>query len=165
MLFMGDEWGSRTPFPFFCDFKGDLAEAVRKGRRKEFASAYEKFGDEIPDPLDESTFELAVLDWKSRDSASGQQRLRLVRELLGLRKQYIIPRFASARFGNAAADDNGLLTAHWWMGDGAKLHLEANLSNNATVRELPPSGGVSIWGGNATGVVAPWSVHVRLGDA
>ena len=40
LMFMGDEWGAREPFPFFCDFKGDLAEAVRNGRRKEFAEAY-----------------------------------------------------------------------------------------------------------------------------
>jgi len=29
MLFMGEEWGSKAPFPFFCDFKGDLAQAGR----------------------------------------------------------------------------------------------------------------------------------------
>ena len=51
MLFMGEEWGSKTPFPFFCDFQGDLADAVRKGRRSEFAWAYAKYGDEVPDPL------------------------------------------------------------------------------------------------------------------
>ncbi len=55
MLFMGEEWGSKAPFPFFCDFHGDLADAVRRGRRKEFACAYAKYGDEIPDPLDHST--------------------------------------------------------------------------------------------------------------
>ncbi|MGA7998746.1 MAG: malto-oligosyltrehalose trehalohydrolase, partial [Bradyrhizobium sp.] len=52
MLFMGEEWGSTRPFPFFCDFQGDLAEAVRKGRQKEFAGAYAKHGNEVPDPLD-----------------------------------------------------------------------------------------------------------------
>ena len=52
MLFMGEEWGSKAPFPFFCDFKGDLAEAVRNGRRKEFAGAYAEHGDDVPDPLD-----------------------------------------------------------------------------------------------------------------
>ena len=51
MLFMGQEWGSRTPFPFFCGFEGALADAVREGRRKEFAWAYAKYGEEIPDPL------------------------------------------------------------------------------------------------------------------
>ena len=52
MLFMGEEWGSKAPFPFFCDFGGDLADAVRKGRRVEFAWAYEEYGDEVPDALD-----------------------------------------------------------------------------------------------------------------
>ena len=52
MLFMGEEWGSKAPFPFFCDFEGDLADAVRKGRRREFAGAYAEYGDEVPDPLD-----------------------------------------------------------------------------------------------------------------
>src|SRR5258707_50815 len=30
LMFMGEEWGSTTPFPFFCDFHGALADAVRK---------------------------------------------------------------------------------------------------------------------------------------
>ena len=38
MLFMGEEWGSNQPFPFFCDFEGELGEKVVEGRRKEFAS-------------------------------------------------------------------------------------------------------------------------------
>ena len=46
MLFMGEEWGSRTPFPFFCGFEGDLAEAVRKGRRREYDWAYANYRDE-----------------------------------------------------------------------------------------------------------------------
>ena len=54
MLFMGEEWGSKVPFPFFCDFKGGLAEAVRKGRRNEYAWAYATYGDDVPDPLSEA---------------------------------------------------------------------------------------------------------------
>src|SRR5262249_128090 len=33
LMFMGEEWGSIRPFPFFCDFRGELAQAVRQGRR------------------------------------------------------------------------------------------------------------------------------------
>ena len=73
MLFMGEEWGSKAPFPFFCDFKGDLAEAVRQGRRREYAWAYAKYGDEVPDPLEQSTFQSAVLDWDARNDAGGTQ--------------------------------------------------------------------------------------------
>jgi 1,4-alpha-glucan branching enzyme len=44
MIFMGEEWGAQQPFPFFCDFDGDLAEAVREGRREEFAR-FPEFAD------------------------------------------------------------------------------------------------------------------------
>ena len=59
----------RQPFPFFCDFSGELAEAVSKGRREEF-SRFPEFAD----PADaakhsrsmaESTFLAAKLDWRS----------------------------------------------------------------------------------------------------
>ena len=36
LLFMGEEWGETRPFAFFTDFDGDLADAVREGRRREF---------------------------------------------------------------------------------------------------------------------------------
>jgi maltooligosyltrehalose trehalohydrolase len=44
MIFMGEEWGARSPFLFFCDFKGKLGEAVRKGRLEEF-SRFPEFAD------------------------------------------------------------------------------------------------------------------------
>jgi malto-oligosyltrehalose trehalohydrolase len=163
MLFQGEEWGSKVPFPFFCDFEGDLANAVRNGRKKEFASAYEKYGDEIPDPLHESSFQAAFVDWDNRNNASGRKRLALVRELLALRKQHIMPRLAGARFGKAEATGEGLLTATWKMGDGTRLHLMANLSDE-TVTPAQPISGMKIWGNTDTGVGTPWSVEWRIGD-
>ena len=65
LLFMGEEWGATEPFPFFCDFAGELAEAVRQGRRREFAQAYAAHGGEIPDPLARETRDAAVLDWNA----------------------------------------------------------------------------------------------------
>ncbi len=73
MLFMGEEWGSKAPFPFFCDFGGDLADAVRKGRRVELAWAYAEYGDEVPDALDPSTRDSAVLDWNERDAPAAHE--------------------------------------------------------------------------------------------
>ena len=56
MLFMGEEWASARPFQFFCDFEGELAQAVRDGRRREFAKfpafADPDVRDRIPDPND-----------------------------------------------------------------------------------------------------------------
>jgi maltooligosyltrehalose trehalohydrolase len=162
MLFMGEEWGSKAPFPFFCDFHGELAAAVRQGRHKEFAGAYAKYGDDVPDPLDRATFQSAVLDWDVRQVAPGQARLALVRELLAIRRQQIVPRLAGAAFGDAHAADNGFLTAHWRMGDAATLHLLANLSDQAIAHQAAGTG-TKIWGGEIGASLRPWSVFWHIG--
>jgi malto-oligosyltrehalose trehalohydrolase len=160
MLFMGEEWGSKVPFPFFCDFKGGLAEAVRKGRRDEYAWAYEKFGGDVPDPLSEATFRSAILDWENA-SGAGRERLMLVRELLALRRRHVTPRLAGARFDEAHAADGGLLNASWYLGDGARLSLLANLSDR-TIPGLPDKNlGTPIWG-TPRDAMTPWSVLWRL---
>jgi maltooligosyltrehalose trehalohydrolase len=163
LLFMGDEWGSKRPFPFFCDFQGDLAEAVRKGRRAEFKDAYAQLGDDIPDPLDDETFQSAILDWYRSDSTSGQAWLSHVRGLLSVRAKEIAPRLSEAAF--ISADWHGsVLTASWWVAK-ASLNLIANLT--ATPAERPQ--GVSpirpIWGGTVPETLPPWSVYWDIGEA
>src|SRR5262249_6220937 len=101
LLFMGEEWDARTPFPFFCDFPEPLASAVRKGRREEFEAACAGLGDAIPDPLADETFRSAVLDWNARSSPTGRRQLNLVRELFAVRQQEVTPHVTSLRFGEA----------------------------------------------------------------
>jgi malto-oligosyltrehalose trehalohydrolase len=163
MLFMGEEWGSPAPFPFFCNFQGDLAEAVRSGRRREFAGAYAKYGDGIPDPLDEATFRSAVLDWNARDLPKAHQRLTLVRDLLSIRRREIVPRLVGAQFGDASVEGDGLLSAYWRMGDGTSLQLWANLSNQGINFQTKITG-TKIWGGDLSDVISPWAVHWRIGQ-
>jgi 1,4-alpha-glucan branching enzyme len=160
LLFMGEEWGSEKPFPFFCDFHGDLAEAVRKGRREEFKSAYAQMGDDIPDPLAEETFRSAVLDWDMRAAPEGQKRLTLVRELLTTRRKEIVPRLAGARFG-AAECDGPLLKANWRLGDGSQLFLLANLSDQP--QPADPHKAQPIWGGPIPHMLPAWSVFWGIG--
>lgn len=159
MLFQGEEWGSKVPFPFFCDFQGDLANAVRNGRKKEFASAYEKYGDDIPDPLDAATFENAKIDWEMRDGA-GRRRWAMVRDLLRMRKQHILPRSVGARFGKVA-HSNGLLIANWIMSDDSLLVLRANLSDKPVT--APAASGTLIWGRQGD-ALAPWAIQWWIGD-
>ena len=162
MLFMGEEWGSKAPFPFFCDFGGDLADAVRKGRRAEYAWAYAEFGDEVPDALDPSTRDSAVLNWNERDAPAARKRLTLVRDLLKVRRREIVPRLAGTAFGEAHAA-NRLLTVHWRMGDGATLRLLANLSDQAISHAPGLPAGTLIWGSELGDSVPPWTVLWRIG--
>jgi len=161
LLFMGEEWGSGRAFPFFCDFKGDLAEAVRKGRRAEFKAAYASMGDEIPDPLAEETFRSAILDWEARRTSAGQRRLALVRDLLLTRRKTVVPRLKGAAFGSAHWDDR-VLTADWRLGDGSRLLLLANLFDASARRSRTPAG-TPIWGGPPGEALPPWSVLWSLG--
>lgn len=85
MLFMGEEYGERRPFPFFCDFgDAELRAAVNRGRQSEFAA----FGwdDNLPDACSRQTFEAAKLTW-SCPADSAEARLRqLYRDLLTIRR-------------------------------------------------------------------------------
>jgi maltooligosyltrehalose trehalohydrolase len=160
---MGEEWGSTQPFPFFCDFHGALADAVRKGRREEFRSAYAELSDEVPDPLDEATFRSAVLDWDARMTLDGCKRLALVRDLLTTRQREIVPRLAGAKFG-AAQCEQGILTANWVLAHGKTLRMLANIADNGTelprnFRPLRP-----IWGGDPPAKLPPWSVFWSIGE-
>jgi maltooligosyltrehalose trehalohydrolase len=162
LLFMGEEWGSKRPFPFFCDFHGELADAVRKGRREEFKAAYAELGDEIPDPLDEDTFRSAVLDWNARETPAGRARLSLVRDLLLARQREIVPRLAGAAFGSARWEGD-LLIVDWPLGDGHTLRLRANLSDDAARRPDAWPVARPIWGGAPPETLPAWSVFWSMG--
>ncbi|MBX9709866.1 MAG: malto-oligosyltrehalose trehalohydrolase [Xanthobacteraceae bacterium] len=157
MMFMGEEWGSTTPFPFFCDFTGELADAVRQGRRREFETAHNAFGGDVPDPLDASTFELAKLDWTESTSTRGRERLALVRHLLSIRRTDIVPVLAQAAFDHAGVQSNGYLTATWKLGDGTLL-LQANLSSKAIASHSPATANNRLIFGEAGDDLKPWGV-------
>jgi malto-oligosyltrehalose trehalohydrolase len=164
LLFMGEEWGSMKPFPFFCDFQGNLAEAVRQGRRREFREAYATMGDEIPDPLLKETFDSAVLDWSGPATPAGRSRLALVRDLLTVRRREIAPHLSTATFRTARYEHNAL-SVDWQLVEGRSLMLLANLSNESTHPAPPLRLGRPIWGGATGSTLPPWSVLWSIGEA
>jgi malto-oligosyltrehalose trehalohydrolase len=165
LMFMGEEWGARRPFPFFCDFQGELADAVRRGRLAEFAAFAEAQGkDAIPDPLAEATFRSAVLDWAERDAEPFASRLALVRRLLQARRRYVIPWLANRGSASAHADANGGVLRVDWRSEGAgTLSLLANLAAQPAANARPSPAAAWIWGGAPAIRLPPWSVHCWLG--
>ncbi len=142
MLFMGEEWGSRTPFYFFCDFQGDLATAVRDGRRREFAK-FPAFHDpasreRIPDPTARTTFEASRLDWKETSREAESRRLQRAKSLLAVRQREIVPRIGRSTGEDARYEvcDRRALHVVWHLDDGARLSVIANLSERP-ISHLP----------------------------
>lgn len=87
MLFMGEEYAEKNPFQYFVSHgDSDLAEAVRKGRSREFSSF--KWGGDVPDPQAETTFEQCKLSWNFQADKKQETMLKLYRFLIYLRKQH-----------------------------------------------------------------------------
>ncbi len=154
LLFMGEEWGCKQPFLYFCDFAGELGAAVRSGRREEFAR-FAAFADpkaraRIPDPLAEQTFKRSVLRWKESRSSEGRDWLAHYKSLLAVRKEQIAPR----RFGPGRYRMLGerALEVSWEGG----LTLLANCGERSVEVETLPAG-TCFWGsGDKT--LEPWTL-------
>jgi malto-oligosyltrehalose trehalohydrolase len=139
LVFMGEETGSETPFQFFTDHHGALADAVREGRRREFAS-FAAFSDParreaIPDPNAPQTFERSR---PAPDAARGSKRMELYRRLLEVRHKHIVPRLNAAKAVDAKAVGALAVVAQWQLGN-VVLTLATNLGPES--RPLDPRGG------------------------
>jgi 1,4-alpha-glucan branching enzyme/maltooligosyltrehalose trehalohydrolase len=135
MLFMGEEFGATSPFRFFCDFSGELGEAVTQGRRREFAR-FARFADReirssIPDPNAEETFLASKLDWGELEDTAQAGWLAYYRRLLELRREMITPRLRGMEgySGKAEVFAPSALQVQWRLGDGSTLQLLANFSD------------------------------------
>jgi maltooligosyltrehalose trehalohydrolase len=130
LLFMGEEEMSRTPFQFFTDYTGDLAKAVRDGRRREFAGFKGFDGKEIPDPNAVATFENS----RFRPKPESED---FHRKLLLLRMTLIVPRLPNTRTIEATAIGPAAVRASWRMGDGGVLTILVNLGRDPCGTALP----------------------------
>jgi maltooligosyltrehalose trehalohydrolase len=164
MIFMGEEWGAMQPFPFFCNFTGELADAVRRGRREEFARFPEfqdpGHRDRIPDPLALSTFTSAKLDWTGIDFS----HLAHYRALIAARRQHVVPLLPDiACAGSYICRGDEAVEVRWQAG-ARVLALATNLSSDRV--EFPASQGRTIWNeGDTNDGLGPWSVRWTLETA
>jgi len=165
MIFMGEEWGAAQPFPFFCDFEPELADAVRNGRRAEFAK-FPEFQDpeqreRIPDPTAAETYLSAKLRWEEAGQGIHAQWRDWYRRLLAVRHAEIIPRLSGIGGHSGRYEILGDLAVrvHWSLVDGVELVLTANLKAAPLTGIDPPQGRV-LWseGSAENGAPAPWSV-------
>lgn len=170
LLFMGQEWGCRQPFPYFCDFDADMAAQVSAGRRNEFAR-FPAFRDpqarlSIPDPADERTFTSAILDWSALHTPAHAACLDRYRRLLGLRHRELTPHLAGEHAGRGRWRRLGerALLADWILADGACLRVYANLGETTlTGLDLPTtqclySTHPAAAGGADAAALPPWCV-------
>jgi maltooligosyltrehalose trehalohydrolase len=174
LLFMGEEFAATTPFLYFCDFGGGLAEAVTEGRRNEFAR-FRKFSSpqartQIPDPNAEKTFVQSKLDWGTVSCNCHARWLTFCSELLLIRRRIIVPLLS--RIGkpqiNFCEKQRPALSVSWALDDGRRLALIANLSCESVAlpgknaSSLIYASGRSSSGNSEQAFMPPWCVVWRL---
>ena len=132
MLFMGEEVGATQPFLYFTShLTQELADAVRNGRRQEFAR-FAAFSDpaqreRIPDPNAEDTFQQSI---PQADPAVAQSWREWIASLLAIRRTHIVPRLEGAASIGTEIIGPASVKARWRMGDGKVLMLTINLGTS-----------------------------------
>ncbi|WP_244618837.1 malto-oligosyltrehalose trehalohydrolase [Rhizobium sp. 18065] len=148
LLFMGDCYKATTPFHYFADYEGDVADAIRENR----AQQAENFGGyplgisaaDIPDPNAEATFLRSKLDWSNARTEEGNEWSSWLQRLISVRREQIQPHLGRAAGYSAtvlAAPDQCVFID--WTLDKIVLQLRLNLSNAAVV--LGKGLGTCIW--------------------
>ena len=167
MLFMGEEWGASTPFPFFCDYHGDLAEAVRKGRCEQLARLDPApTRDELkraPDPQADSTLRSAQMDWHELMQPVHAEWFEWYKRLIKVRSEAVVPLLSGLSQSCASTEviGPGAFTIRWTLRGGAKLELATNLCKVST-SGFPSACGEVIWQENlqqSEGEFGPWAVR------
>lgn len=114
LLFMGDEFAETAPFLYFVSH-GDkeLIEAVRKGRKEEFA-AFQREG-EPPDPESEETFLRSKITWDNRNRGASNRLLLFYRSCISLRKTSpALKNLNNQQCKVIASDNQAFMVCHRW---------------------------------------------------
>jgi maltooligosyltrehalose trehalohydrolase len=170
LLFMGEEWGSRTPFLFFSDVDPAFAEDIRKSRKENFGPFVlpEKADLPIPDPMAAASFTGSKLDWGELERDEHVRWLELYRELIALRRREIVPLLTGVgpRSGTFDLLNGGAFRVRWQLADGNVLTLLANLGD-IPVRDIPLPAGRRLWddGQVREAMLGPWSTYWALESA
>ncbi|MTH46034.1 malto-oligosyltrehalose trehalohydrolase [Intestinirhabdus alba] len=148
LLFMGEEYGETAPFFFFTDFHGELAQAVREGRAKEFSGHAGHGEEDVPDPNAPDTFNRSKLDWKKLQSEEGKAFLAFTRELLLKRRKHIVPLLADApgECGRVLQTAPGLVAVSWRFPKGT-LSLAFNIGDTEVPLPEMPGRTLFAWPG------------------
>jgi maltooligosyltrehalose trehalohydrolase len=123
LLFMGDEYGETAPFQYFVSHSDErLIEAVRKGRREEFASF--KWSGEPPDPQAEETFKRSKLNHRLKQETGHRTLLEYHKELIRLRKTLPALRSLSKeKMDVVSFEEECVLVVRRWSGNNEVLAI------------------------------------------
>lgn len=134
LLFQGQEFAASTPFQYFADYEGELAEKVAEGRLKFLAqfpsAATEAMARVFPPPCHPDTFAAAKLNLTER--RRNQHTLRLHGDLLRLRREDSTLS-GEHEVEGAVLSENAFAIRYWGDGGQDDRLLVVNLGTGFTL--------------------------------
>jgi len=130
LLFMGEEYGEEAPFLYFVSHTDpNLVEAVRAGRKREFAHFH--LEGEYVDPQSEDTFQRSQLRWETRNEGKHKVLRDLYQQLIQLRRSIpALKKLDKHNLEAIALEDEKLLLLHRWSAE-SQIFCLMNFSENA----------------------------------
>ncbi|HJQ23767.1 MAG TPA: malto-oligosyltrehalose trehalohydrolase [Blastocatellia bacterium] len=169
LIFMGEEYGEQTPFLYFISH-GDaaLVEAVRQGRKTEFAAF--KWAGEPPDPQSLQVFQQSTLSWEGRHRGQQQTMLAFYTALLRLRKMTPALAALDKERLEARVLSDKLLRLHRWDGESQIIAVMNFAKRAAQVAADFPAGrwqkqldsADAEWGGPGSAIPPLVTAQARL---
>ena len=140
LLFMGEEWGETAPFQYFTSHSdAALIEAVRRGRRDEFAAF--RWKGEPPDPQDKATFLRCTLDHSLIQSEPHRTLHEFYQELIRLRKSLrAFSRLSKEQMEVRVFEKEKVLQVRRWY-EGDEALIAANFSDEPRAIVMAGPGG------------------------
>ena len=161
MLWMGEEWGASTPWPFFTSHpEPELAEATRNGRLEEFGRHGWDLST-VADPQDPQTFYGAKLRWDEIDSGEHGALLETYRTLLRLRRDH--PDLGDPRVDRVMVDFDE--DARWLVIHRGSFAVVANLATGSQTVALAETAGEIVYATDPAVTVAAGRIDLPARSA
>ncbi len=140
LLFMGEEYGEDAPFLYFIDHNDpDLVQAVRAGRKREFAAFH--LEGEPPDAKSVETFNHCKLNWEKRHQGEGKVLFSLYQRLIQLRCQIPALKQCDRNGLNVTSiEEHKLLSFHRWI-HNSQIFCTINFGEKTATFNAPESPG------------------------
>jgi maltooligosyltrehalose trehalohydrolase len=139
MLFMGEEYGEDSPFLYFVSHTDqDLVEAVRQGRKREFADFHAE--GEFIDPFSLDAFQQSTLKWDKRQEGKHKALLELYQHLIQLRRTKPALKSLDKQNLEASAVEEDKLLFLRREGNGSQIYCIMNFNDKDVSFQASPDG-------------------------
>ncbi len=140
LLFMGQEYGEKSPFLYFVSHNDpDLAAAVTEGRKKEFADFH--LEGEYIDPQSNQAFNLSKINWQQKAEEKHQVLWQLYRQLITMRRT--IPALKKLDRQNltvSARESDKVIFLHRWQDDNQIFGILNFNNQDVSLKNIFPTG-------------------------